>query len=104
MNLIHRRTVSILFTVVVFTLLLALIYQARRPLAAFIFAILFAYLLEPAVARFQTFLRGSRGFAIAATYFSLSLVIAAFGITAGPRVFKQAAKLGHEIPTLIENI
>src|SRR5580704_10052230 len=99
MKLIHRRTVSVLFTIVVFTLLLALIYQARRPLAAFIFAILFAYVLEPVVGRFQTFLRGSRGLAIAATYLSLGMAIAAFGITAGPRVFKQAERLGRELPT-----
>jgi predicted PurR-regulated permease PerM len=104
MNLIHRSTASVLFTIVVFTLLLALIYQARRPLATFIFAILFAYLLEPAVARFQACLRGSRGLAVAATYLSMGIAIAAFGITAGPRIFKQAERLGRELPALIENV
>ena len=104
MNLIHRRTASVLFTIVVFTLLLALIYQARRPLTAFILAILFAYLLDPVVARFQTFLRGSRGLAIAATYLLLGIVIAAFGITAGPRMFREAGRLGRELPALMENV
>jgi predicted PurR-regulated permease PerM len=104
MNMIHRGTASVLFTIVVFTLLLALIYQARRPLAAFIFAILFAYLLEPLVARFQTWLRGSRGLAVAATYLLLGTAIAAFGITAGPRILKQAERLGQELPALIENV
>ena len=84
MNLIDRHTASVLFTIVVFTALLALIYQARRPLICFIFAILFAYLLDPLVARFQSYLRGSRGLAIAATYLLLGVAMAAFGITAGP--------------------
>jgi predicted PurR-regulated permease PerM len=61
MNLIDKRTASVLFTVLIFALLLGLIYQARRPLTAFIFAILFAYLLDPIVARFQAWLRASRG-------------------------------------------
>jgi predicted PurR-regulated permease PerM len=104
MNLIHRRTASVLFTIVVFTLLLALIYQARRPLTAFIFAILFAYLLDPLVARFQTCLRGSRGLAIAATYLLLGVALAAFGITAGPRIFREAERLGRELPALMENV
>src|SRR5437660_4424906 len=84
MNLIDKRTASVLFTILGFTLLITLIYQARRPLIAFIFAILFAYLLNPMVAHFQARLRASRGLAIAATYLSLGIAIAAFWITAGP--------------------
>jgi predicted PurR-regulated permease PerM len=104
MNLIHRSTASVLFTILVFTLLLGLIYQARRPLIAFIFAILFAYLLDPIVARFQTCLRGSRGLAIAATYLLLGVAIAAFSIIAGPRIFREAARLARELPALMENV
>jgi predicted PurR-regulated permease PerM len=84
--------------------MLDLIYQARRPLATFIFAILFAYLLEPVVARFQAWLRGSRGLAVAATYLSLGIAIAGFGITAGPRIFRQVERLGLELPVLMENV
>src|SRR5438874_1044377 len=104
MNFIHRRTASVLFTIVVFTLLLALIYQVRRPLIAFTFAILFAYLLEPLVSRFQTCLRGSRALAVAATYLLLAVAITAFGITAGPRIFREAERLGREAPALMENV
>src|SRR4029453_13073248 len=104
MNLIHRRTASVLFTIVIFSLLLALIYQARRPLTAFIFAILFAYLLDPLVARLQTFLGRSRDLAVAATYLLLGVAIAAFGITAGPRIFREAERLGRELPELMEKV
>ena len=104
MNLIHRYTASVLFTILVFAALIALIYQARRPLTAFVFAILFAYLLDPIVARFQTYLRGSRGLAIAATYLLLGVVVAAFTITVGPRIVREAERLGRELPTLMENV
>ena len=100
----HRRTASVLFTIVVFTLLLALIYQARRPLTAFAFAVLFAYLLNPLVARFQTCLHISRGTAVAATYLLLGVAIAAFGITAGPRIVRETGRLGRELPALMENV
>jgi predicted PurR-regulated permease PerM len=103
-NLIHKYTASVLFTVLVFAALLAVIYQARRPLTAFIFAILFAYLLDPLVGRFQNGLRGSRGLAIAATYLLLGVAIGAFGITIGPRIFKEAERLGRELPELMENV
>jgi len=104
MNLIHKRTVSVLFTILVFTLLIVLIYQARRPLTAFIFAILFAYLLDPIVARLQSCLRASRGLAIAVTYLLLGVAIAAFWITVGPRIFTEGVRLGRELPALMENV
>src|SRR5438045_8964258 len=100
----HRRTASVLFTIVVFTLLLALIYQARRPLTAFSFAILFAYLLDPLVTRFQTCLHISRGTAVTATYLLLAITIAAFGITAGPRIVREGGRLARELPSLMENV
>src|SRR2546430_6372201 len=104
MNLIHRRTASVLFTILVFTLLIALLYRARLPLTAFIFAILFAYLLDPIVERFQSWLRASRGLAVAATYLLLGAGIAAFGIMAGPRILTEGVKLGKELPALMENV
>src|SRR5207237_10313446 len=76
MNLIDKRTASVLFTILAFTLLITLIYQARQPLIAFIFAILFAYLLNPIVARFHASLHASRVVAIVATSLALFFRIA----------------------------
>ena len=104
MNLIDKRTASVLFTILVFTLLITLIYQARQALIVFIFAILFGYLLNPIVGRFQACLRASRGLAIAATYLLLGIAIAAFWITAGPRIFTEGVRLGKELPALMENV
>ncbi len=104
MNLIDRRTASVLFTVVGFTAMLALIYQARQPLICFIFAILFAYLLDPLVCRLQKCLGGSRGLAVAATYLLFGIAMVTFGITAGPRIFKESERLVRELPELMENV
>jgi predicted PurR-regulated permease PerM len=82
----------------------ALIYQARRPLIAFVFAILFAYLLDPLATRFQRVLRGSRGLAIAATYLALGGAVAVAGTMAGPRVLREAERMARELPALIENV
>jgi predicted PurR-regulated permease PerM len=104
MKLIHKETASVLFTIIVFTLLLGSVYQARRPLTAFVIAILFAYLLNPMVDRFQRLLRCSRGNSLIATYLVLSMGLAGIGMTAGPRIFREAVTLGKELPTLMENV
>ncbi len=104
MNLIDRRTASVLFTIVGFAAMLALIYQARQPLICFVFAILFAYLLDPLVSRFQKCLRGSRRLAVAAIYFLFAVATVIFGITAGPRIFRESERLIRELPELMENV
>src|SRR6185295_3169486 len=104
MSWIHKQTASVLFTVVAFTILLAFIYRARLPLTAFIFAILFAYLLNPIVGQFQKRLHCSRGKAVMATYLMLVIAVAVIGITAGPRIFKEGVTLGKELPAMIENV
>jgi predicted PurR-regulated permease PerM len=42
--------------------------------------------------------------AIAATYLLLGVIITIFGITAGPRIFREAEKLAMELPALMENV
>ncbi len=49
MGIIDRRTVSVLTTIVLFLGVGAFVYGARNTLIAFLFAIFFAYLLDPAV-------------------------------------------------------
>jgi predicted PurR-regulated permease PerM len=103
-SLVDRRAASVLFTVVGAAGTLVMIYQARRPLISFIFAILFAYLLDPFVSRVQKCFRGSRGLAVAATYLLLGAVLLIFGITAGPRIVKEGEVLVRQLPALMENV
>ena len=66
MSLIDTKTARVLFTVLLFALVLGFLYVARETLIAFLFAVFFAYLLDPAVSRVQKWTH-SRGWAIAAS-------------------------------------
>jgi predicted PurR-regulated permease PerM len=101
---IDRRTVSVLFTIGVTAGFIALLYAARHTVMALIFALWFAYLLEPAVGMMQKRFGGSRGRAVAATYLSLFVAFGIVCLTVGPRVVNEAQKLGSTLPSLINNV
>lgn len=103
MSIIDSRTTRILFTALLFALGLGLVYVARRTLILFLFAIFFAYLINPAVERLQKPLR-SRGRAIAAIYLLLLTGFALLVFFVGPRVTRQAARLGEAWPGLMEKV
>src|SRR5262249_56330866 len=89
---------QVLFTALAFVLALLFIYFAWRAIIAFVFAVFFAYLLEAPVARFQTWLRGSRPAAIAVVYaiFLGALVLVFFLL--GPPIAQEAQKLTQQAP------
>ena len=98
MTLFDKKTAQALFTALVFVLVLLFLYFAWRALIAFLFAILFAYLLEAPVSRFQKWLRGSRPLAITAVYLimigALVLVISLLG----PAIGQETQKLAQQTP------
>ena len=94
MALIDTRASRILITVLLFALALAFLYAARHTLVAFLFAIFFAYLMDPAVSRIEKWVRG-RGRAIAVIYLLLVIVVATIFFFVGPRLARQAARLGE---------
>ncbi|HEY2385037.1 MAG TPA: AI-2E family transporter [Terriglobia bacterium] len=100
MGFLDRRTLSVLLTIAVTVGVIALIWAARRPVMAFIFAIFFAHLLEPVVGRFEEWLHLSRGKAVAVTYLAMAVGLLVFGLTVGPRVIHQGARL----PSLLEKV
>ena len=75
------KTARILFTTLVMALVLAFLYLARETLTLFLFAILFAYLMDPLVAYLEKPLRG-RGQAIAAVTLLLVGFLVAIGAKA----------------------
>lgn len=103
MTLIDSRTTRVLFTALVFALGLGFLYGTRHTLFAFLFAIFFAYLVDPAVSRLEKWLHG-RGRAIAAIYFLLLLGLGLFFFSVGPRVGREAAHLGHALPELLSKV
>jgi predicted PurR-regulated permease PerM len=92
-----------LFTALLFALALSFLYLVRGTLMAFLFAIFFAYLMEPLVSRLQQLLR-SRGRAIAAIYSVLLLLLGVFFVFVGPRIARQGERLSESLPALLENV
>ena len=103
MSIIDSRTSRVLFTALLFALGLGFLYLARQTLILFLFAIFFAYLINPAVERLQKPLR-SRGRAIAAIYILLLTGFALLIVFVGPRVTRQAARLGEAWPELTTKV
>jgi predicted PurR-regulated permease PerM len=103
MALIDSRTSRVLITVLVFALGLGFLYAARHTLVAFLFAIFFAYLVDPLVAKLETVVRG-RGRAIALIYVLLIGLLALFFTFVGPRIGRQGARLSQSLPELLDRV
>jgi predicted PurR-regulated permease PerM len=99
MSLIDTRTTRVLFTVLVFALALGFLYVAYRTLMAFLFAVFFAYLMDPAVSRIERWVRG-RGRAIALIYTLLVLFLITFFFFVGPQIGREARHLSESLPAL----
>src|ERR1700730_8685777 len=106
MEFLDKRTASVLTTILFFGAAGAFIYGARRVLVAFLVAILFAYLLEPLVSRFQhaPVSRGSRTLAILEVYSILCLAIAIMVLMVGPRIVDEGRKLADASARLFEKL
>jgi predicted PurR-regulated permease PerM len=103
LNLIDLKTVRVVITVLLFALALGFLYVARQTLIAFLFAIFFAYLIDPAVSRLEGWTR-RRGLAIAIIYVILIALVSTFFFLVGPHVARQAQRLGESLPTLLEKV
>jgi predicted PurR-regulated permease PerM len=89
--------------VLLFALGLGFLYVARATLIAFLFAIFFAYLMSPLVNRLETLLRG-RVRAIAVIYSLLLVLVVVFFVLVGPKVTREAAKMGQSLPTVLAQL
>lgn len=101
MTILDSRTSRVLLTALLFALTLGFLYAARRTLILFLFAILFAYLINPAVLRLEKIVR-SRVWAITIIYLLLLLGLSLFGFLVGPRIARQSARLGESLPGLMD--
>lgn len=103
MAVIDARAARILITTLLFALGLGFLYVARHTLFAFLFAILFAYLVDPAVSRMERWTR-SRGIAIAVIYLLVLGLLAMFFFFVGPRIGRQAHRLAQTLPSMLDQI
>jgi predicted PurR-regulated permease PerM len=103
MSLIDGRTARVLFTVLVFAVGLGFLYVARRTLIAFLFAVFFAYLVDPAVSRVEKWTKG-RGRSIALIYLLIIGVLGTFFFFVGPKIGHEAQILTESLPGLLEKV
>ncbi len=104
MQWVDTRAVRVVVTVLLFTAVLAFIYAARHTLVLFLFAIFFAYLLDPLVSRVEAAFKGSRGKAIAAVYLAMFGALALVLALLGPRVAREGSRLAQSLPALYEKV
>jgi len=98
MSLIDGRTARVLFTVFVFAVGLGFLYVARRTLIAFLFAVFFAYLVDPAVSRVEKWTKG-RGRSIAVIYLLIVVpILAAFFLKDGSSFSQVLLSFVHTKP------
>jgi predicted PurR-regulated permease PerM len=104
MSLLDKNTLRILFTILAAVSLLAFVWLARKPLLAFLFAMLFAYLLDPLVTLLQRWTHSGRGIAITAVYVAMLAVLLTVGMAAGPRVLEEGRHLSDAAPELYNRV
>lgn len=103
MALTDGRTARMLFTVLLFAAGLGFLYVARRTLIAFLFAVFFAYLVDPAVSRVEKWTKG-RGRSIAVIYLLIVTFLGTFFFFVGPRIGHEAQILTGSLPALLERV
>lgn len=87
----------------IFALALGFLYVARETLMAFLFAIFFAYLVDPAISRVQRWTR-SRAAAIAVIYLLIVILLVTIFFFVGPRIVHQAERLSATLPALLDQV
>ncbi|HXY15882.1 MAG TPA: AI-2E family transporter [Terriglobales bacterium] len=103
MALIDARAARVLATALLFALGLGFFYVARHTLFAFLFAVFFAYLVEPAVSGLEKWTR-SRAMAISIIYLLLAALLATFFFFVGPRIAHEAQRLTQALPKMLDQI
>jgi predicted PurR-regulated permease PerM len=100
--LTDARAARVLTTALLFALGLGFLYITRRTLIAFLFAIFFAYLVDPAVSRVEKWTH-SRGVAVGIIYLLLLLLVATFFFV-GPQIGHQAQRLCEALSHLLDQV
>jgi predicted PurR-regulated permease PerM len=95
------KTARILCTAFIFALGLAFLYGARETLTLFLFAVLFAYFVDPLVSWLEKPLRG-RLKAIGAVYLILIGLLVGLGFLVGPKVAGEGTALATSLPSLLD--
>ena len=97
------RAARVFATALIFIVVILFLKTARETLTLFLFAVLFAYFLEPAVRWVERPLRG-RGKAILVVYAVLIGVLVGIGFIAGPSIADESKQLAVSLPSLLDRL
>ena len=103
----ERRTANVLLTILLFGGICAVLYGARRVILLFVFAILFAYLIEPIVKfqqRHSLLFRNLRGPVVVEVYFAFVILTALAVYGFAPGIARNTSKLVDEIPVFLDSL
>jgi predicted PurR-regulated permease PerM len=103
----ERRTANVLLTILLFAVVCAALYGARRIILLFIFAILFAYLIDPVVKflqRHSLFFKNLRGPAVVEVYLAFVILTVLLAYRFAPGVARNTSNLVDEIPVLLDGL
>lgn len=92
-----------LFTALLFFLRLAFLHGAHETLTLCLFAILFAYFIEPLVSRLERLLRG-RMKAVGLVYLLLICILVGFSSAVGPKISEEGKALATSLPSLLDRM
>jgi predicted PurR-regulated permease PerM len=102
--LIDQRTTRVVFTILLITAALAFVYFAHNTIIAFLFAIFFAYLVDPLVEQVAKRLKTSRAKAIAVVYVAIFIALTVLFVFIGPNIVRESEKLISTLPVLYQKI
>src|SRR6266566_724656 len=107
MAFLERRTADVLLTILFFAVVCGALYGARRIILIFVFAIFFAYLIDPVVKflqRHSLFFKNLRGPAVVEVYLAFVILIALAGYTFAPGMARNTMKLLDNTPALLNSL
>jgi predicted PurR-regulated permease PerM len=107
MEFFDRRTARILFTILVFAAALTVVYVAHEVFVIFVFAILFAYLIDPIVRFLQrhSFLfKNLRGPHVIETYLAFVVAMVLLSYSLAPQLQKNAGRFLNAIPSIGDRV
>lgn len=107
MPILDRRTAKILLTILVFALVLCIVYVSRMVFVVFAFAILFAYLINPAVRflqRHSLFFKNLRGPHVLEAYLAFLFLIAMVFHGLAPEFHKHPGRFVSQVSALADRV
>ena len=102
-----RRTLNVLLTILLVAAVCGIVYSARSVIAIFVFAVLFAYLLNPFVKfleRHSLLFRNLRRPAVVEAYLAFVFIIVLVGHAFAPGIARNTVKLIDGIPVLLDGL